>query len=299
LKHPRPVTLSNDQLLIQSFMKTIIIINDGSAEAKHAGELALQIAGKINANLLLANSKKVGTLTPLKEYVLTSGKKEAESETVAGLTDYLKSLVTTDKPAATFKPDITEIDISTYQEKDLIQLIIKRNISMMVKGLTETPVINHEAKPINIHGVLNRVNCPLLIVPAHFGLKEFERIVYMADLRYCRMLVLKHLVELAKPYQASLMVAHISAKGLPPIEDHYAASLFRETVSNKVKYDGLIFNNIKERDSQKVLDIMVHEMQTDLVVVVNHRFHFEEIVGTYITDILPEHITVPLMVFPI
>lgn len=280
-------------------MKTIIIINDGSAESKHAGELALQIARKINANVLLANAKKAGALTPLKEYVLTSGKTDAGSEPLTGLTGYLKSLAGTDQPADTFKPDISEIDISAYHEKELIQLVIKRNIWMIVKGLTETPVINQETKPINIHGVLNRVSCPLLIVPAHFELKEFERIVYMADLRYCRMQVLRHLVELAKPYDASLMVAHISAKGLVPIEDHYAASLFCESVSNNVKYDGLIFNNIKERDSQKALDIMVHEMQTDMVVVVNHRFHFEEIVGRYITDILPEHITVPLMVFPI
>ncbi len=120
----------------------------------------------------------------------------------------------------------------------------------------------------------------------------------MADLRYCKIPILRHLVELAKPYDASLMVAHISAKGLVPIEDHYAASLFCETVSNNIKYDGLIFNNIKERNAQKALDIMVHEMQTDLVVVINHRFHFEEIMGRYITDILPEHITIPLMVFP-
>lgn len=279
-------------------MKTILIVNDGSAEAKHAGELALQIGRKTNANLLLANAQKAGALTPVKEYVLTSGKKEAEIEPVTGLIGYLKSHAPTDQPADTFKPDITEIDISAYHEKELIELIIKTNIWMIVKGLTETPVINHETKPINIHGVLNRVSCPLLIVPAHFGIKEFERIVYMADLRYCKTLVLRHLVELAKPYDASLMVAHISARGLVPIEDHYAASLFDETVSNKVAYDGLIFNNIKERDPQKALDIMVHEMQTDLVVVINHRFHFEEIVGTYITDILPEHITIPLMVFP-
>ncbi|WP_394772026.1 universal stress protein [Mucilaginibacter sp.] len=279
-------------------MKTIIIINDGSAEAKHAGELALQIARKIDANLLLANAQKAAVLTPVKEYVLTSGKTEAGRETVTGLTGYLKSLAPAGQPAGAFNPDIEEVDISAYHEKELIQLIVKRNIWMIVKGLTETPLINHEAKPINIHAVLNSVRCPLLIVPAHFRLKEFERIVYMADLRYCRMLVLKHLVELAKPYQASLMVAHISAEGLVPIEDHYAASLFCETFSNKVKYDGLIFNNIKERDAQKALDIMVHEMQTDMVVVVNHRFHFEEIVGCYITEILPEHITIPLMVFP-
>jgi len=292
------LNFSNDQHLIQWFMKTIIIINDGSAEAKHAGELALQIALKINANLLLANAQKTGVLTPVKEYILTSGNKEAGSEAFSGLIGYLKSLTPTDHPTDTFKPDITEIDVSAYHEKELIQLIIKRNIWMIVKGLTETPVINHETKPINIHGVLNRVCCPLLIVPAHFSIREFERIVYMADLRYCKIPILRHLVELAKPYDASLMVAHISAKGLVPIEDHYAASLFCETVSNNIKYDGLIFNNIKERNAQKALDIMVHEMQTDLVVVINHRFHFEEIMGRYITDILPEHITIPLMVFP-
>ena len=40
-------------------MKTIIVINDYSTEARHAAELALNIAQKVNANLLLANAVKI------------------------------------------------------------------------------------------------------------------------------------------------------------------------------------------------------------------------------------------------
>lgn len=279
-------------------MKTIIIINDSSSMAKHAAELALQIAMKINAKLLVANTVIKSSPNPVKELVLVSEGKDIETEETTGLAGYLGSLHHSDQAKSLFKPEIGEVDISEFNERDLIQLIIKNDIWLIIKGLAKTPMINHDAKAINIHSVLNRVNCPLLLVPAKFGLKEFERIVYMADLRYCRKQVLNQLVELAKPYHASLMVAHVSAKGLPHIEENYADAFFNESVANHVNYDRLIFNNIKERSSQGVLDIMENEMQIDLIAVVNHRFHFEEIVGRYISDVLPEHITVPLMVFP-
>ncbi|HEY4327579.1 MAG TPA: hypothetical protein VGN20_26575 [Mucilaginibacter sp.] len=280
-------------------MKTIMIINDSSAVAKHAGELALQIAIKINANLLVANTVSESSPNPVKELVLVSAGEDIETEEAVGLAGHLELLNHSDETKSLFKPEIGEVDISEYNENDLIQLIIKNDIWLIVKGLAKTPVINPDAKAINIHAVLNRVNCPILLVPGKFCLKELERIVYMADLRYCRMRVVNLLVELAKPYHASLMVAHVSAKGLPHIEEKYADACFNEFIAGKVNYDQLVFNNIKERNSQKVLDIMENEMQIDLVAVVNHRFHFEEIVGRYITDIVPEHVTVPLMVFPI
>ncbi|MEO6633037.1 MAG: hypothetical protein ABIN13_14985 [Mucilaginibacter sp.] len=280
-------------------MKTIIIINDSSTVAKHAGELALQIARKINTNLLVANTVIKSSPNPVKELVFVSAGEDIETEDAAGLAGHLELLNQSEQTKDIFKPEIREVDISEYNEADLIQLIIKNNIWMIVKGLAKTPMINHDAKAINIHTVLNRVNCPLLLVPGKFCLKELERIVYMADLRYCRMQVVNQLVELAKPYHASLMVAHVSAKGMPHIEEKYADACFNESVADKINYDHLIFNNIKDRSSQNVLDVMENEMQIDLIAVVNHRFHFEEIVGGYITDILPEHITVPLMVFPI
>jgi len=146
--------------------------------------------------------------------------------------------------------------------------------------------------------VLNRVMCPLLLVPEKFRIRDFEKIVYMVDLRFCRLPVVRYLADLAKPYRAKLYIDHLSAKNLPDIEQNYAVRYFNDEVRANVNYDHLFFNNIRERDIQKAADIMINGKQVDLLAMVHHRFHFEEILGRYIPQILPENITVPLLIFP-
>ena len=122
--------------------------------------------------------------------------------------------------------------------------------------------------------------------------------VYIADLRYCALQIVRFLAGVAREHKAALSIAHISAKGLPDISEKYALDLFSEAVSAKVNYDHMFFNNIKEKDLAKAVDVLINGMHNDILVLANHRFHFEEIVGRYITETLPIHISIPLLVFP-
>lgn len=80
--------------------------------------------------------------------------------------------------------------------------------------------------------------------------------------------------------------------------EKYALEVFGEAVGPKVNYNHLFFNNVKEKDVIKAVDVMINVMCNDVLVVVNHRFHFEEILGRYIPGTLPPHVTVPLLIFP-
>ena len=82
------------------------------------------------------------------------------------------------------------------------------------------------------------------------------------------------------------------------MEESYALEVFNAEIAAKVNYDQMLFNNIKERDLGKAVDIMISGMHSDLIAMVNHRFHFEEILGRYVTHALPSNITVPLLIFP-
>jgi hypothetical protein len=53
-----------------------------------------------------------------------------------------------------------------------------------------------------------------------------------------------------------------------------------------------------EQNLLTAIDVLIHGMETDLLVLVNHHFHFEEIMGRYASHIMPRHITTPLLVFP-
>ena len=111
-------------------------------------------------------------------------------------------------------------------------------------------------------------------------------------------MIVSYLTALAKPYGATLSIAHLSAKGIPDMEENYARAVFKEQVADHLNYNNLHFNNIKEKDLKKALDVIINGLHNDILALVNHRFHFEEILGRYITAVLPENITVPLLIFP-
>ena len=169
---------------------------------------------------------------------------------------------------------------------------------MVVKGTSYMGTDQSVFEDDQTQALLNRLSCPLLLIPEHTGLKGFEKIVYTADLRYCRLEIIRQLVQMGRPYGADILVAHIAAKGLPDIDEHYASEVFTNEISSNINYENLFFNHIREKNIPRAIDVMVDVMRTDLLVLVNHKFHFEEIVGHKFCGRLPEYLHVPLLVFP-
>jgi hypothetical protein len=269
-------------------MKTILVINNASPEAGHAARFALSIAQKMQANLLLANITRV--LSTVK--VLTDG------SLALGTDDsLLENLETLNTGNEGFKPEISELDASSLNESQLAEYIYKKDISMIVKGELDGLQSQLPRRDINIHTVLNKVRCPLLLVPANWHIKDVERMAYISDLRYCRSYIISQMARVAKPWGASISVAHISVDGLPDMEESYALSVFKAATSN-IQYEKLFFNNIREKELLTAVDVLINGMHNDLLVLINHRYHFEEIIGRYITDTLPHNVTVPLLIYP-
>jgi nucleotide-binding universal stress UspA family protein len=275
-------------------MRTILVINDHSPGSAHAASFALSIARKMGVNLLLANVKTINEQVKSCELVTYDREIGLMREQPSNVAYQPKIINQTE---TIFKSGIAVIDLKEFTEEELAIYIIKRDIWMIVKGITNGRS-SVSGGIFNIQSVINKVKCPLLLIPETYKGTGFEHIVYSADLRYCRLSIMQYLAELAKPYQADVMIAHLSAKGLPNMDNAYALSMFNEKIGNRIKYNQLIFNNIKEDSLSDALDITISGMHADLLVMVNHRFHFTRIVGHYITNALPDHITMPLLIFP-
>ena len=125
---------------------------------------------------------------------------------------YLTSLIDT---AVFSRPEIIELDISDMDEVRLAAVINLNHIWMIVKGVPTIAPAAGSTTQLNIQTVLNKVLCPLLLIPVDWRLKAVERLVHVADLRYCRLEVVRYLAELARPWNASISIAHMSASGLP------------------------------------------------------------------------------------
>jgi hypothetical protein len=276
-------------------MRTILLFNDNTAEARHAAVFVLGVAQKVQANVLLANTY-VKHVKPVKLVPAGFGVAHDTEETeVPNIKMFLENLIDTEQA---FQPKIAEADISNMNEAAVADLLNRNNVWMMIKGVADGLNTGIKAEKLNIHTILNKVLCPLMLIPASWQIKDLERLVYLADLRYCRIQIVRYLAEMAKPWGASVLIAHLSASGLPDMAESYARSVFNDGVCQNVKYNNLYYNNIKERNLKTAVDVIINGMHNDLLVLVNHRFHFEEIIGPYITNKLPLNITVPILVFP-
>lgn len=270
-------------------MKTIVVINDGSSAAAHAAKLAYITAKKMEADILLIETCKVRASVSLK---IMAGNctqlpivKNRLLETLNGL----------DQSITGHSPGLKTIEMPNADATQLAELANTKNVWMVVYGIGITSI---GTPKFNLQSLLNKLRCPLLIVPEQWDLKPIERLTYIADLRYCRLSIVRYLAELAEPLHASFSVAHLSAKGLPPIEENYGCQFFADNITSKMNYKKPGFNNIKEKDIIKAVDVIINGMHNDMLALINHRFHFKEIIGDYLTHQLPPYLRIPLLLFP-
>lgn len=259
-------------------MEKILFIHDNSPRSRKALKLAVSLAGKLDARLLPARTR-------VRKYAgrekIVAGNNEVQAAV---------SPVTTPLAAA---PDLAgELDISAVDTPELAQLVNKAGVGMIICAAEcRFPA------GLNLDTLLSRVHCPLLLIPDNWS-KRFERMVYLADLRYCRSDIVRYLANLAAACAADLAVAHLTKEGLVHIEETYAHRLFEEQVRPQVNYDRLGFHYTRERDLAKAADVLTKGLHNELLVMTRNRYHFNELVGEAVSGHLPAHIQVPLLIFP-
>ncbi|MEO6849754.1 MAG: hypothetical protein ABI203_10210 [Mucilaginibacter sp.] len=277
-------------------MKNILIFNDFSPEAEHATELALLLAGKTNTSLYVWNTcDNAEEAIALEMIVASSG------ELIPGIsndnTSWIEKLESKLNWTSGLMPVVRFIEGMEYSPDNVLPIVKKYDVGMLIKGITsaEGDLLHMENETLKC---ATKSGCPILFIPEKVTYKAFEKMVYATDLRFCRHEIITFLTQLAKPLNASLMIANISAKGLPHMEDNYARSVFEKEVLNPIKYENIYFSNIRERDIPKALDVLVNGMNNDLLVLANNKYHFKELLGRDTTHNIPDNINIPLLIFP-
>lgn len=268
-------------------MKTIVVVNDGTPDCVNAAKLAAGIALKTGAKILTLNTANHVKRKPAEHLVLATTNIDSHQEGLP-LSHSAENTGFDNVDSA------ANVNVSHYTEIELARLINLNNCWMVIKGMAQKT----KAEVFDFQSVLNRVLCPLMLVPEDFNPLDFERIVYLADLRYCRLQVVKFLAAFAGHYQANLLIANVSARGLPHMDNSYAVSFFNEVIGSNIDYGKLKLCNTGERSSDKAIDVIINGMHADLITLINHQFHFEDIVGRNIGPEMPSNIPVPLLIFP-
>jgi hypothetical protein len=274
-------------------MKNILIFNDFSTEAEHAAELALLLAGKTNTNLYVWNTFDKYAKPVARELVAAHASEE-EIWITPDNTSWILKLESKLNWQSGLIPVVKFIEGTDYAPANVLSVVKKYDIGILIWGITEDKenLLQIEAEALSCS---TRSGCPILFIPEKFPYRLFEKIVYATDLRFCRREILAFLNNLAKDLNADLLVANISAKGLPYMEDNYARTVFNDTI---LPQDHIFFSNIRERDIRQAFDVLLNGMNNDLLVLVNNKFHFNELVGHDLPYTIPANLHVPLLVFP-
>lgn len=268
-------------------MKNILLLNDFSTEAEHALAYGTLLATALQTNLLVWNicervkpeAKRelvyVGTMGQQNNTLMSLPEKEAVEIThVHPLVKYLTK---------------KDTDQCTVQE-----IVTQHSIQMVIKG------VNDPLNPLDklANQVLTTSCCPLLLVPAHASLKLFEQATYISDLRYCRNNINSYLKDITHELNTGFTVAHISTSNIPELDGNYAQSLYKEIIGTNYHNTDLSFSHVKERDVRKATDVLIHMMNTDLLVMVYRKYHYNSLTAKTGEQTGMEDINVPMLLFP-
>ena len=276
-------------------MKNFLLFNDFSSEAEHAAELAFLLAGKTGVTLYVWNTIEYDSIPALKPVL--AGVNESQTELISEKNSWFKKLESRLIQQTSLHPVIQFIEGVDYISDSVLAIVKRYEIGLLIRGVAE----GHEKKGYIENNILKsatKSGCPVLLVPRAYKCRTFEKMVYATDLRFCRHEVVVFLTQLARSINAGVLIANIPEKGLPLMEEQYAFSVFEDAVLNPGNRDHIYFTNIRERNVNTALDILVNNLNNDLLVMVNNKFLFNELLGHDTPYAIPQNIQIPLLVFP-
>ncbi|WP_345953410.1 universal stress protein [Mucilaginibacter sp. PAMB04168] len=269
-------------------MKNILLLNDFSPEAAHALAYGQMLAAHLQVNLLVWDIDEPKKATTAKVLVHVAAKNSTIHRPTSAATS--KSVQHSPVPATNAKT----LQLMETVNKTVHEIVLEQNVQLIIKG---TKSIFSQVDEFASR-VLCTTYCPVLLVPKDAAFRPLKRMVYMADLRYCRYQISSYLRSMAHVFKSSYSIAHISASGLPEPEENYAISLFQKIAGRRNDGIKITFNHIKERNVKKAADVLINTMHNDLIAMAYRRFHFKSLTDQQVqvagTDALP----VPLLLFP-
>jgi len=272
-------------------MRNILLFIDDVDGAKDLARKALKIAGQYKANLLLYDFE----VSRVKEKLLVNHYDDESLFENDGIDmeQLVGQLKLSQKPGGQFIPVIDYLEGNSLNPQ-LKQIVVGNDIWMMVMDEQQLNRLKTSESGNRVLNMISSINCPLLLMPGQYEPGGFNRIAYVTDLRYCDLGVIKFL----KVFDAQLFVTHISAPGLPDMEERYAQEILEEEVSTKVNYWKIFLRNIKSRNVKDAVDKVLDTLEIKMLSLVNKKHQtFERLFDCFPDNPRIYH-NLPTLIFP-
>lgn len=283
-------------------MKTILVLTDFSNRAGYAAEYATHIALKTKANLLLCHAMELTSELadgvelnwPIADHLVQ--KKEECTRKLEELTKHLEKLTVLD--SGDFNPSIDYVTDFGLLAEVAESIIKERAVDFVVIGSHKSSSLARFLFGSHTHNILDKINCPVLLVPENAEFKGINSIAYATDLSFDNTTVIRYLIKMAKAFNASVSVTHISPLEFPATE---AEQTMRASLKEHLaSYEPPVFyHSIKGYNVKNSLLEITGSGKADILALVHKRYDFfERLFHASISKQMADSTTIPLLVLP-
>ena len=278
-------------------MKKILVLTDFSENAKAAEKYALQLAIHVNGNLILYNTYSRQREKISGNVVWPHSTPSSELQSISNLQARVNEL-NHDLRKIKYnihKPEIRHLGNAGSLPGKLNEIIAENNIWLCVMGTKGESFANNALFGSNVFKVLEKINCPVLIIPKEAEYKKLKKIAYATDFRSSDVDIINWLYKLADPLKIGLILVHVSADTITDSEKEVLKS--QEKIY-KSQFPGTTIKIYEGENIQDSLHKIAEQLDVSMLALLHRRQEFfEGLFRASISRKMIKHTEIPVLIF--
>ncbi|HWV70905.1 MAG TPA: universal stress protein [Pseudosphingobacterium sp.] len=240
-------------------MKNILLMIDLSAKKDNVSQYAMKLAQQLKSNIVLS-------------YII---------DEIGG--DYAQALSELEKLKAdlenSFKPEDHKSFITCLVEKgnftSAVQGLVKDlHIELIVMGAADGKNDTGFLFGSKVRDIVDKVNCPILLIPEQVMFQGIKNILYVTDIRYSASEIVTQLAALAEPLNVQVSILHVCADGLPDLADETINDLFTDVISPGIRQRLRVYKASKKNPAEPVIGQLIANGKQGILAIAHRKQHF-------------------------
>jgi nucleotide-binding universal stress UspA family protein len=281
--------------------KNILVLTDFSENAKWAEKYALQLAIKAKKNLILYNAYATSPAMPQSGNVVWphDPSPSIQLRSISNLQSKIYELETelSKVKDPNYKPGIRHLGDEGVLTHKLNEIIAQENIWLVLMGTKGESFAQNILFGSNVFNVLDKINCPVLIIPKYATVEDFEKVGYATDLKSDDLWIIDWLKELTEIFQIELFMINVSDHIVST--DEQASKTMTEEVLLIKSHNPPYINYFKGKNIKDTLNILIEGYHVDILALKHRKYgFFHSLFHSSTSDSMVKHTKIAVLVFP-
>lgn len=273
-------------------MKTILVPTDFSKNSDNAIHFALELNKKLKSKVILFHSYVVPVFaTDIPEAIPSDEELKKVSQRAM---KKLKEKITMEYPVM----EIETLLKPGYAEDEIVEISSGKKADLVVMGTQGASGLREVLVGSITAAVMEDTECPVLAIPEKAEFKHLNKIVFATDYAYNDFENVEKVVDLARRFDAEVILLHISNGEIDKAYEFDAIERFKEHMVADSKYDKVTFKLLENRNVIDGLSLYLDEVNADMLAMsMRHRNFFQRVFSRSKTKRMAFHTHIPLLAF--